>query len=152
MIKKYGSVHSIPEAAIPPDKSLEYNLLFDCRRPAEKEDGVNPGLNHAARLINLFESAGINPEQMQLVVIISGPATRISLNKEEYLKRFGLENPDQELVSELKYNGVKVYVCGQSLVENGFGLDNINPDITIASSAMSVLANFQLRGYALMSY
>jgi intracellular sulfur oxidation DsrE/DsrF family protein len=151
-IDGFGSAHPLPDAAIQPDKDLGYRLLFDCREAAEQPDDVNPGLSHAARLINLFGASGIQPREMRLAAILSGPAAKVALDDDTFRRRFGRNNPDRELIRRLHSVGVAIYVCGQSLIEHDYRLDATNEDVTVASSALTVLANLQLEGYALMSY
>lgn len=152
IIEDYGSMHYLPDAAVQPDSDLDYKLLFDCRIEPDQSDGVNSGLNHAARLINIFGASGVPPSQMSLAAVLSGGAAKAALNNDEYRQRFGRDNPDRELMHELRALGVAIYVCGQSLIEKGYGLDTTDDSVAVASSALTVLANLQLEGYALMSY
>jgi intracellular sulfur oxidation DsrE/DsrF family protein len=149
MIENYGKSSYLPSTAVQPDPDLIYRLLFDCGE-AGAGDGVNPGLNHIARFINLYEAAGLKPEKRVLKAIINGDAVKTALEEKEYLACFGKVNPDVELLRQLKANGVDIYVCAQSLVGRGFKLDKLNPDITLALSGLVVKATLQLRGYALI--
>ncbi|WP_435550634.1 DsrE family protein [Desulfobacterium sp. N47] len=57
-----------------------------------------------------------------------------------------------KLLSELKKNGVVLYVCGQTLADDDFKHEWVNPDISIALSALTVVPTYQLMGYALMAW
>ena len=57
---------------------------------------------------------------------------------------------DIKLIEALKRSGVIVYVCGQALAHNGFAQSWVNQDVTVALSAMMVLAHYQSEGYALV--
>jgi intracellular sulfur oxidation DsrE/DsrF family protein len=152
VIKDYGPVYPMPGAAVQPDKSLEYKIVFDITQKAAKDSDINPGLDHVARFINVFASAGIMPDKMKLVLIIHGPATGIALNNNMYVQQYGTDNPNIELLSALKKNGVILYVCGQSMADSDFQKDWIDPDITVALSSLTVLSTYQLKGYALMPW
>ncbi len=152
MIKDFGSFHSLPAAAVQPDSSLQYKILFDCRRTGEEKNASNPGLSHLARLINLFEDGGITADTMELAAVVHGTSARVALSTDSYRKRFGSANPDTALTSQLAGSGVGLYVCGQSVIGNGFQMEEIDSHFRVATSALTVLANFQLQGYALMSY
>ena len=152
VIKDYGPVHPLPHAAVQPDKSLQYKILFDVTKAGTDPDHVNMALTHIARLINVYASAGVMPNKMKLVAVIHGPATPIVLNNKDYKKKFGKDNPDLGVISELKKSGVVFYVCGQALADNNYDQKWVNPNITIALSALTVVPTYQLKGYALMAW
>jgi hypothetical protein len=54
VIKGYGPAVSLPNAAVQPDKSLQYKILFDISKPAASNDQVNPGLDHVAPQPQLY--------------------------------------------------------------------------------------------------
>lgn len=150
MIEKYGISNYLPNAAVQPDPDLLYRLVFDCSKLPADDSSVNPGLNHIARFINLYDAAGLKPEKRVLKAIINGDAVKTAMEEKEYLKCFGKANPDSELLRELKAKGVDIYVCAQSLIDRGFKLDTLNPEIILALSGLVVKATLQLRGYALI--
>jgi intracellular sulfur oxidation DsrE/DsrF family protein len=152
VIKGYGPAVSLPNAAVQPDKSLQYKILFDISKPAASNDQVNPGLDHVARLINVFATAGMMPDQMELVVIIHSTAAPIVLKNEQYKTKYGVDNPNIQLLGELKKSGVVLYVCGQTLADYSFKQEWVNPDVTLALSALTVVPTYQLMGYALMPW
>lgn len=152
IIKGYGPVHPLPNAAVQPDKSLNYKILFDVTHAAKNNKKVNPALAHIARLINVYASAGVMPGKMKLVAVIHGPATPVVLNNEAFKAKFGIDNPNIKLIDELKKNGVVFYVCGQALADNNYEHKWVNKDITIALSALTVVPTYQLMGYALMAW
>ncbi len=152
VIKGYGPVHPLVDAAVQPDKSLEYKILFDVTKASKYKNKVNPALDHIARLINVYASAGMMPDKMKLVAVIHGPATPVVLNNEAFKSKFGIDNPNIELINDLKKNGVVFYVCGQALADNKYKNEWINKDITVALSALTVVPTYQLKGYALMAW
>ncbi len=151
VIKDYGKAHPLPEAAIQPDKDLEYRVIFDVKKSTENSDGINAALWHVARFINVFATAGVQPAQMKLVVIIHSDATSIVLNNDIYKEKTGKDNPNTNIISQLKKAGVQLFVCGQSLADFNYQENWVNADITVALSAQVVLPTFQLKGYALMT-
>jgi len=147
-IKGYGPVNPLPNAAFQPDKSIKYKVLFDVTGAAKGVDKVNPGLDHVTRFINLMALAGMMPKDMELAVVVHGPATSIVLRKEILKSRFKKPNPNEEIIKELTAVGVKLYVCGQALAEKGFKEEWVNQQISVAVSALVVVPTYQLRGYA----
>ena len=152
VIKGYGAAHPLPHAAVQPDKNLEYKIIFSITKNSKKDD-PNEGLVHLARLINVYAEAGIQPDKMKLVAIITGQATYAALNDKAYKKQFKSDNPNTFLLKELKDKGhVKIFVCGQALTGMGYSPKDLNPAVTEAVSALSVLPTYELKGYALMPY
>ena len=152
VIKGYGPVHPLPNAAVQPDKSLDYKILFDVTKASKYKNQANPALDHIARLINVYASAGMMPDKLKLVAVIHGPATPVVLNNEAFKSKFGINNPNIELIKDLKKNGVIFYVCGQALADNNYKHEWVNKDITVALSALTVVPTYQLKGYALMAW
>ncbi len=152
IIKICGRIVSLPHAAVQPDKKLKYKVIFDIIKGPKKKGAILPGLFKVARLINVFDSAGMPPSKMDLVAVLHGPATEAVLKPAAYLKKHGHPNPDLKVIAVLKKVGVKLYVCGQALAEHKIKHADVNPDITIALSALTVVPTYQLLGYAYMSF
>jgi hypothetical protein len=57
-------------------------------------------------------------------------------------------NPNLPLSRDLKKAGVEVFVCGQSLHERGFKAAAVAEEVPVADSALLVLVNKQVDGYA----
>jgi intracellular sulfur oxidation DsrE/DsrF family protein len=151
VIEGYGPAIPLPDAAVQPDTSLQYKIICDVGMDkTEGADKYNFQLAHVGRLINVFAVAGMKPDKMKVVAIIHSAATPIVLNNDQYKAKFGKDNPNIKLISELKKAGVQLYVCGQSLGDFEYQRDWVNKDITIALSAQVVLPTYQLMGYALM--
>jgi intracellular sulfur oxidation DsrE/DsrF family protein len=149
MIEGYGRVEPIPGASFHLDETIEYKVLFDCRKGGP-EDEVNPGLDRIARFLNLLEEDGVPPERAQITAVFHGEPTRATLRDDAYRRRFGRGNPNSELIGLLRDRGVELLICGQSVVGRAFGLDEVDGRFTMAVSSMSALAVYQLRGFALL--
>lgn len=148
VIKGYGAVDPVPSAAFRPDKSIKYRVLFDITKGAETVDKVNPGLDRVARFLNVMAVSSIMPKDVELAAVIHGPATPVVLKNAIFKDKFKIDNPNEKIVKALKEAGVSLYVCGQTLVEDGFKNKWVNERIAIAVSASIVIPTYQLRGYA----
>jgi intracellular sulfur oxidation DsrE/DsrF family protein len=151
VISNYGTVYDIPNT-VKPDPDQQYNIVIDLKSESPDPAKINPGLNNVARMLNLHAAGGIKPENMHVVVAIHGNATYTVLDKKGYIKKYAMENPNMELISELKNSGVKLYICGQSLIARNNGFENINPDITISLSMLTVVTEHQGKGYGLLQF
>lgn len=152
VIKGAGEIVSLPQAKVQPDQNIKYKIVFDITKGKAETGKLVPGLTKVARVINVFASAGMGPEKMDLVLVFHGPSTEAVLQGPAYQAKHGFANPNLELISQLKKAGVQLYVCGQALKEHSIAHADVSPQIDIALSALTVLPTYQLRGYALMSF
>ncbi|WPL24524.1 DsrE family protein [Thiorhodovibrio frisius] len=58
--------------------------------------------------------------KLKLLPETSWLACRAVLKDQAYKARFGSVNPNVELLGKLKDAGVKLYVCGQAIVDSGY--------------------------------
>jgi len=146
IIAGFGGVVRVSNAVEKPRSGAR--VIFDVTADAKPGD-VNKGLERAARLLNLNGAAGLTAADIRIVVVLHGAATRSALNDDFYRLRFGVEsNPNTQLINELKKTGVEVFVCGQALNYKGFPESAVSQDVPIADSALSVIVNRQMDGYA----
>ena len=149
-IKSGGGVHPLPNAAVQPDRNQTYKALFSVTKGANDPKDVNDALEHVARAVNVFVSAGVPLDHLKFAVIVHGPSMPLVLNDASYRKRFGTDNPDLQLVHELKAAGVQLYVCGQAMAAMKYDASELDPDFKVALSALSTIVILQQQGYALM--
>lgn len=143
-------IHPLPNAAYQPDKGALYKIVFSLTKPAESPGEVNPALLRVARAVNLYASAGVPPSHLKLVAVAYGPATALALDDEHYKEKFGVANPNLDIVRKLKAAGVDVAVCGQAVLESKYQYAWISRDVTVALSALTTITVLQQQGYVLM--
>lgn len=150
VIKNGGSIFEVPEAVPIADVTMPYKVVSEITIAPEKPDSINPALDKLARLINLHRYAGVTAKNLELVVVIHFNGTTMILNDEAYKKKFGMPNPNTRLINEMADNGVKFYVCGQSLYKRKLDKEPRNPNIKPILSAMLGLSTLQTKGYVLI--
>lgn len=150
VIKDAGATHPLPQGAYQPDKTTIYKVVFSVTRAEEKPGNPDDGLEPVARAVNVFASAGVPLSHLKFVAVISGAATPMALDNAHYKKQFGADNPETRVIRELTAAGVHVVVCGQAAAGFGYRDDWMNPDVTVALSALSTLAILEQQGYALI--
>ena len=146
----FGAIVPVPTAANTPDPRLRYRVMFSVTKAAEAPAKLSPSLDKVARFLNLLGSRGIRPEPNDIVVILHGPATATTLTDDAYRARFGVTNPNLALIQALRRSGAAIHVCGQALAAQKIDRSMVSGDVTIDLSAMTTIATFQLRGWALM--
>lgn len=146
VISSEGGVVHLPDAAQQPQEGTK--LLVDLTSGGSA-DQLNTGLQKVAKYLNIFAGAGAKPVKVQISVVVHGDATLIVLNKDAYSSKFtAADNPNLKLIEELHANGVKFYVCGQSLISKGSDPKDVAPFVQTAVSALTAVVNLQADGYA----
>ncbi|MDE2235808.1 MAG: DsrE family protein [Gammaproteobacteria bacterium] len=152
-IQSDGPMHPLPDAAYQPSKSKVYKAVFAVTRPSKGANDPDGGLTPVARAVNVFASAKVPLNHLRFVVLIYGiDASPMVLDNAHYKERFGTDNPNLKIIRELKAAGVKVVVCGQALAALGIEHSWVDPDVTIALSALSTMVILQDQGYALIHW
>ncbi|MGZ5004876.1 MAG: DsrE family protein [Chthoniobacterales bacterium] len=143
---------AIPNAALPPTKETRYQAIFDATRAASKPRQLVPALNNAASELNALATVEAPLSNARFVVVFHGAAVDGILDNEHYKAKFGTENPNLRVVSQMKKAGVEFFVCGQYLAAEKIDPRTLSSDITVAADALLVLMHYQNKGYALMSF
>jgi len=152
VIKNYDGIFDAPFAVEKPNPNQKYNIVIDIATNNAGKDEVAYSLFNVARLINLHAMGGVPKENIHVVLAIHAGATYSVMNNEEYQKKYDVDNPYLELYKELKAAGVKMFVCSQSLIGRGIDHTKMVPEVTVATSMLSVLTTYQLKGYAALKF
>ncbi len=95
---------------------------------------------------------GIPKEKLQVILAIHGSAAYTVMNNEEYKAKYGVPNPNLKLYQELDQAGVKMFVCGQSLIARKIDHHKMVPEVKVATSMLTILTTYQLKGYATLKF
>ncbi len=146
IIAKYGGVVAKPMGAEQPRAGAK--VVFDVTADAKPAD-VNKGLERAARLLNLYGTAGLKSKDVTIAIVLHGDATKSALNDAAYKTRFDIDqNPNLPLIRDLKQAGAEVLVCGQALNYKGIPESEVASEVPVAVAALTVVINKQTDGYA----
>jgi intracellular sulfur oxidation DsrE/DsrF family protein len=143
---------SIPNAAVSPDRKRTYRAVFDATKMANNPTDLVPALNMAGAELNAFGASAVPLRNTKFVVIFHGAAINAILDDAHYRSKYGVANPNLNVVKELKKAGVEIFVCGQNLAREHIDPAILTPDVTVASAAPIVLMTYQNDGYALMTF
>lgn len=131
---------------LPADLHLRHS--FDVATAAE--DGrFNRGFESAARFINMHAANGVNPDRIDVAVVVHGRAVLDLLTDAAWAARDleGETNPSGENVREMLAAGVRFIVCGQSAAGQGVANEDLIEGVEVALSAMTAHALLQQQGY-----
>jgi len=149
IIEGYGPTYPINDRDVPLEDGFVHKAVFDAAQNRD-EKSLNTGLVSVARYLNMHGRNGVAIENMNIAVVAHGAALKTLLADAAYRTRYGIENPNAELLKRLDAAGVSFYVCGQSMTFGGFDNDELIEPAQIALSAMTMLTVLQSDGYALL--
>lgn len=148
-IPEYGKVASVDaDLAIP--KNMKFKVRFDVREGA-KPGEVNRSFDTVARFINMHVEAGVPLKNINLAVVVHGPATLDLTKDERYAANAGegVANANAPLIAALVDKGVKIYLCGQAAAAHNVAKEDLLPGVEMALSAMTAHAILDAEGYVL---
>ena len=151
IVENYGGIYEINDAD-GPDTGIHYKIVIDLKSLQANKEQLNQGLNNVARMMNLHGLGGVSKENLSVVVVAHGGATESILTNAGYKKKNGVENPNIPLISALKEAGAEMVVCGQSLLARGYEHDEINPDVLIELSMLTVVTEHMHKEYQLLVF
>ena len=152
VIKDYGGIFEIPYAEEKPDPNQEYKIVIEVKEVKNKPEEVNWALNNLARMLNLHAVGGVAKEKIHVVLAIHGEASYTVMNDEAYQKKYKVSNPNLDLYSSLEKSGVRIVVCGQSLIAREIDRTKLVPEVKIGVSMLTTLTSYQMKGYALLTF
>ena len=152
IIKSYGSVYQLPNAAQKPDPKIDYKIIVELTENASKPDSLNEYLEAIATLINLHAAEGVPKENIHVVVVLRKMATYAVFGNELYNEKFKVDNPNLALIKELHDAGTELYVCGQTMTKRNISASKLVPEAKVASSGLTAITTFQLKGYTMIKF
>ncbi|MEZ4896079.1 MAG: DsrE family protein [Saprospiraceae bacterium] len=149
-----------PEGAIfygytpehPVDTAMDYFAVFDIHSANPDDSQLNGLLNSLARYINLHARYGVPVNRIHVAGVFHGSAGKDALSDAAYLARFGKTNPNTPLLDALSEAGAQLFLCGQTAYSRDLDPATLHPGVQLALSAMTILTEYQQKGYALIRF
>ncbi|MEN9933419.1 MAG: hypothetical protein RIS17_1992 [Pseudomonadota bacterium] len=137
------------ESDVPIPKGTKFKIAFDVS--AKATPGVlSRQIETAARALNMHVANGVAQKDIQIVVIVHGPAGWDLVKSDIYAaKNDGKPNASANAVAKLLGQGVEFILCGQSAASQGIWKNDLLPGVKMALSAITAHALYQQRGYTL---
>ena len=149
IIKNYGRILDLQDVDVKPDPEMEYKILIEEVFKMDNPERANFSATNVARLVNLHAVGGVKKENLKVTVVIHAEATNSVIDNDAYKAKYeGKDNPYIKLYEELAENGVELIVCGQSLALYGNKRSEVIPQVKVATSALTAVTTYQLKGYA----
>lgn len=115
-----------------------FDIAFDVATPAD-EGKRNRGFESAARFINMHAAAGVNPDWINIAVVVHGRAVNDLVA--------GKGGDNEAMVLAMLAHGVRFIVCGQSAAAYGVSKGEFIEGVELDLSAMTAHALLQQDGY-----
>ena len=134
-------------SALKYDPKLEYKVALDVYDKVSDSTKMNTALVQVARIYNLNIANGVPKDKLKVAAVIHWLAVNAILNNEAYEHKYGVENPNIELIRTLKELGVNFYVCSQNLGFMDIPNNNLAKEIEVAISAKTAFIHLDQLGY-----
>jgi intracellular sulfur oxidation DsrE/DsrF family protein len=141
---KYDPVPT-PTFEIPRD--LIYKVAWNVSQGSTKPDETNDAFKRIASFVNSSSTAGVPGENLHYVMVVHGAAGIELLSNAAYRARMGVDNPNAALLEGLSKAGMKIVLCGQTIVSRKLDREQLLPFVQVALSATWAFAVLQAQGY-----
>ncbi len=152
VFEDFGAVFTVEDADLLLDADKNYKVIFDIYTDDKKADQMNPLMNTVARFMNMHAQNGLSEDQMEIVVVLHGAATKNALTEKAFKKKIKMKHPNAKLINALAEKNVKIYLCGQSMKSKGYAPKDISENVKISLSALTALVKYQSEGYQLINF
>ncbi len=152
IIKGYGEVFKIDEIDFKTNLAQDFKVVFDIMASPDGHESLNLNIETAARFLNMHAQAGIPLVQLKVALVVHNAASKDIIDNEAYNKRYGVDNPNHDLVKALLEAGAEVILCGQSSAARGFPKKDLIDGVQISLSAMTALIQLQKEDYYLIKF
>lgn len=142
-----GGVLPVDASAEMPSLSAVHRVLLDIDDVGPSRGGVNARLYTAAKILNLYAAAGVPVDKVKMVILFYGKGVNLILSDTAYREKFHRQNPNAQLLAQLRRADVRMVACGQALGHQGFTLSDVHPGVKFALSALTEREEFQAAGY-----
>jgi len=152
VIKNHGATYAVDNPDYKTNLEEEYKVVFDVSSAPEDPAVTNKWIGTIARFLNMHVQDGKSTETLHPVMVMHGNASYGLLKNEYYKEKFGVDNPNIDLIEALKNANVTIILCGQTAAHRDLTEERRLSDISVSLSAMTALIQLQNRGYQLINF
>ena len=152
VIKDFGAVWMIDDPEYKTSSDSPLKVVFDIMNSPEAPDKLNASIETAARFLNMHAQAGVPLENLKVALVVHNKASKDIITNAAYLKRYGVNNPNERMIRALFNAGAEIIFCGQSSLSRGFPRSETIEGVQLGLSAMTALIQLQNEGYRLIKF
>ena len=152
VIQDYGKVWAVDHPGYKVREGTELKAVFDIMSSPEDVTTRNKSIETAARFLNMHAQHGVPLEHLKVALVVHGNASKDLCTNDAYNRRFGVDNPNAAMVTQLLDAGVAFIFCGQSSKSRDFPIEETIAGVQLSLSAMTALIQLQNDGYRLIKF
>ncbi len=152
IIEDYGKVWEVASQDYQVQPNAEFKVVFDIMNSPNDLSQLNTSIETAARFLNMHGQNGVSSEQMKVALVVHNKASKDIITNEAYRKRYGVDNPNARMVSQLMEAGAEFIFCGQSSKSRDLPKEDTLDGVQLSLSAMTALVQLQNEGYRLIKF
>jgi intracellular sulfur oxidation DsrE/DsrF family protein len=152
IIKDYGAVWNVADTDYSTNTKGDFMVVFDIMNSPADTTQQNASIETAARFLNMHAQNGVPAEQMKVALVVHNKASKDLITDIAYKKRYGVENPNSEMINQLLEANVAIIFCGQSSLSRNFPKQDLIPGVQLSLSAMTALIQLQNEGYTFIKF
>ncbi len=130
------------------DPEVDYKVAIDVYEKLQDSSKVLSAFREVGRTYNLNIANGVPQDKLKMAVVIHGYAVDAILSHEKYKEKYGIENPNLEILDSYAKQGITMYVCGQNIGMFNLTDEDISEAVGIAISAKTTLIYLDQKGYS----
>ncbi|MEM1336160.1 MAG: DsrE family protein [Bacteroidota bacterium] len=152
IIKTYGPVYTIDNPSYPTETAATFKVVFDIMDSPDDPGILNAKIETAARFLNMHAQSGIPKEHMKVALVVHNTASKDIITNAAYRQRFGIDNPNAQMIAALLDADVAIILCGQSAASRNLPMEDLQPGVQLSLSAMTALIQLQNEDYRLIQF
>ncbi len=152
VIQDYGKVWSVDSPSYPINKDGNFKVVFDIMYSPDDPTILNTSIETAARFLNMHAQAGVPSKNMEVALVVHSKASKDLCTNEAYQKRFGVNNPNADMIAQLIAADVQFVFCGQSSSSRNLTMEETIEGVQLSLSAMTALIQLQNEGFRLIKF
>ncbi|PCJ94884.1 MAG: hypothetical protein COA50_10910 [Flavobacteriaceae bacterium] len=152
IIMNYGAVYKVENTDYKINTNKDLKAVFDIMNSPEDNEKRNASIETAARFLNMHAQEHIPANKLHAILVVHSKASKDIITNKAYKKRYGKDNPNEDMIKTLLKAGVQVILCGQSAGSRNIAKEDLIPGVQLSLSAMTALIQLQNEGYSLIKF
>ena len=152
IIKDFGATFGVDNPDIKTKTSDVFKIILDVSQSSNDRNVMNKNIVTAARFLNMHANEGMPAKNLKAAMTIHAGAWQDILTNKAYKEKYGINNPNHELINQLTAAGVEIILCGQTASYRNIKREDMHPNVKLALSAMTALIQYQNDGYTFIKF
>jgi intracellular sulfur oxidation DsrE/DsrF family protein len=153
IVKGFGGIYEIDNVVEQLEAGKQVKIVLELVSGNETPEEHSFWVNNIARLMNLHGVEGVSSANLDVKVIVHGPAVFDLLSHGNYFEKYKIpKNPNIAVWEALDEAGADIIICGQSLIARDLERNEIWENTKVATSALTTITKNVADGYVLIKF